>query len=140
MCSLSRSRCSDNRCVHYFLEKGKCYVFPPFSLILPALCKIIDDEATGIMVVPFWSTQPWYPLFTSLFKQSPLVFQPTIDLLLSPSREIIHLLAHKLSLVAGILSGKRSWSRDRQKSQWVYLWIQSLQQRWNNTKDVWENR
>ncbi|CAD6225832.1 GSCOCG00005747001-RA-CDS, partial [Cotesia congregata] len=37
------------------------YAFPPFSLILKALRKIIIDRAEGVMIVPEWSTQPWYP-------------------------------------------------------------------------------
>ncbi|KAB0790104.1 hypothetical protein PPYR_15571, partial [Photinus pyralis] len=42
------------------------YAFPPFSLILRTLRKIIEEEATGIVVVPFWKSQPWYPLFCKL--------------------------------------------------------------------------
>lgn len=34
------------------------YAFPPFSLILKSLRKIINDGATGIMVVPYWKSQP----------------------------------------------------------------------------------
>ncbi|KAI8431183.1 hypothetical protein MSG28_001221 [Choristoneura fumiferana] len=30
------------------------YAFPPFSLIMKCLRKIINDEATGILVVPYW--------------------------------------------------------------------------------------
>lgn len=42
------------------------YAFPPVAVILKALRKIISDKATGIMVVPAWPSQPWYPLFTRL--------------------------------------------------------------------------
>lgn len=37
------------------------YAFPPFSLILKCLHKIVNERATGIMVVPYWPSQPWYP-------------------------------------------------------------------------------
>ncbi|KAJ3641431.1 hypothetical protein Zmor_027938 [Zophobas morio] len=53
------------------------YAFPPFCLILRCLNKIVRDQAEGIMVVPFWPTQPWYPLFLKLLTQDPLTFAPT---------------------------------------------------------------
>lgn len=37
------------------------YAFPPFSVVSRMLQKIIDDKAEGIVVVPFWISQPWYP-------------------------------------------------------------------------------
>ncbi|XP_043484810.1 uncharacterized protein LOC122512807 [Leptopilina heterotoma] len=33
------------------------YAFPPFSLILRVIKKIIEDRAEGVLVVPFWPTQ-----------------------------------------------------------------------------------
>ena len=49
----------------------KFYAFPPFSLILKALVKIRQDRATGVMVVPDWLGQPWYPLFKDACERSP---------------------------------------------------------------------
>lgn len=98
-------------------SKEKFYAFPPFALILPTLRKIINDEGTGIMVAPLWPSQPWYPLFTSLLCESPIIFKPSPSLLLSPCRKQLHPLARNLSLVAGILSGKRSCTRGQQKKQ-----------------------
>lgn len=95
----------------------KFYAFPPFSLILPTLRKIVNDEATGIMVVPLWPTQPWYPLFTSLLCQPPIIFKPSMTLLCSSCRKMKHPLAQQLSLVAGILSGKPSYTKAHQISQ-----------------------
>ena len=37
---------------HYF------YAFPPFSVIAACLQKIDLDQATGVLVVPIWQTQP----------------------------------------------------------------------------------
>lgn len=86
----------------------KFYAFPPFALILPALRKIINDEASGVLVVPYWPAQPWYPLFTSLLCQPPLIFEPKINLLQSPFRQQNHPLASKLSIMVGRLSGRLS--------------------------------
>lgn len=83
------------------------YAFPPFSLILRTLKKILADEATGILVVPFWPTQPWYPLFVSLLTENLLKFEPSPNLLLSPCRSILHPLWPQLTLAVGKLSGKR---------------------------------
>ncbi|KAJ8911445.1 hypothetical protein NQ315_008331 [Exocentrus adspersus] len=52
------------------------YAFPPFSLILRVLKKIILEKAEGILVVPLWSAQPWYPVFTSLLLKDPVIFKP----------------------------------------------------------------
>lgn len=82
------------------------YAFPPFILILKVIRKIITDEAEGILVVPFWPSQPWYPLFSNLLVTEPVVLQPDINLLSLPNRS--HPLWRTLSLVAGRLSGKPS--------------------------------
>lgn len=88
-------------------NKSSLYAFPPFSLISRVLQKIISDDARVILVVPFWPTQPWFPLFTHLLVNEPLYFRPKKDLLLSFDRTP-HPLWRKLSLVAGVLSNKHS--------------------------------
>ena len=37
------------------------YAFPPFSMIFHYLKKIEMDKGGGIVIVPLWPTQPWYP-------------------------------------------------------------------------------
>lgn len=84
------------------------YAFPPFALILRTLRKIINDKTVGVLIVPLWSTQPWYPLFTSLLTEPIITFEPSNSLLVSPYRDKSHPLASRLSLVAGKLSGQLS--------------------------------
>lgn len=81
------------------------YAFPPFSIITKVLEKIIQDRALGILVVPYWPTQPWFPLYNKLLVTSPLTFQPEKYLLISPFRKS-HPLHKEISLVAGKLSGE----------------------------------
>lgn len=81
------------------------YAFPPFSLILRTLEKIIQDKAEGVVLVPNWPTQTWFPLFNTLLVNKSLILKPNANLLLCPFREK-HPLAEKLSLVARLLSGK----------------------------------
>ncbi|XP_043486382.1 uncharacterized protein LOC122513915 [Polistes fuscatus] len=80
------------------------YAFPPFSLILKTLKKIQTDQACGILVVPNWCGQPWYPLWLSLLDSEPIIFHPDVNLLRSPCRKIQHPLAQKMSLMAARLS------------------------------------
>ena len=82
------------------------FAFPPFSLILRTLRKIQIDQACGVLVVPDWRAQPWYPLWLSMLQSPPIFFQPAADLLIAPCRSIQHPLAGKLTLMAGRLSGK----------------------------------
>lgn len=84
----------------------KFYAFPPFALILRTLQKILNDKATGIVVVPLWETQPWFPLFKSMLKTEPIYFSPHINLLTCPFTRKPHPLWRKTTLVAGLLSWK----------------------------------
>lgn len=95
--------------IHAFTIKWSSkffYASPPFSLIPRILQKILDDEAEGVIVVPYWSTQCWFPLIQRMQTQSPIIFTPNKTLLLSPSREG-HPLQNSLTLAAIRLSGRR---------------------------------
>lgn len=83
------------------------YAFPPFAIIAKVLAKIIEDGATIILVVPYWPTQPWFPLFKKLCIEPPVFCRPSKQLLLSPLRQQ-HPLHKSLTLVAGKLSGRRT--------------------------------
>jgi hypothetical protein len=83
------------------------YAFPPFNLVGRVLNKIVNEKAIGIVIVPHWPSQPWYPLFIKLLKQKPIFLGPQSKLLCSPFRQL-HPLAETLTLVAGRLSGTLS--------------------------------
>lgn len=83
------------------------YAFPPFSLIPRVLNKIILEKATGILVVPYWPTQAWYPLFKKLVASNLIFLKPSKTLLLSPFREP-HPMHTTLTLAVGKLCGKLS--------------------------------
>ena len=82
------------------------YAFPPFVLIPQVLQKIIQDQATGILIVPRWLNQAWFPLFNKLIKSKVLCFGPSNNLLTSVCRKT-HPRAKHLQLLAAIVSGKR---------------------------------
>ncbi|XP_057290276.1 uncharacterized protein LOC130612963 [Hydractinia symbiolongicarpus] len=60
------------------------YAFPPFKLIGKVLAKINIDQATGILVVPFWSSQPWFPQAINMLYRTPVLFPPSSRLLFLP--------------------------------------------------------
>lgn len=80
------------------------YAFPPFSMISKVLQKIITDKAVGILVVPYWRSQAWYPLWKKLLISEEIFFGPDKYLLYSPFR-LHHPLHTNLVLVAAKLSG-----------------------------------
>lgn len=82
------------------------YAFPPFCLITKVLQKIKSDKAEGIVVVPYWPSQPWYPMYRKMVISHEIIFQPNKSLLHSPFREA-HPLHADLTLVASKLSGRR---------------------------------
>ncbi|KAJ8914717.1 hypothetical protein NQ315_017427 [Exocentrus adspersus] len=84
------------------------YAFPPFSQILRTLQKIKNDKAEGILVVPYWKSQSWYPLFNTSTIDEPLQFGPSVNLVLCPFSGKKHPLHTNLILVAARLSGKHS--------------------------------
>lgn len=83
------------------------YAFPPFSLILRSLQKIVIDQASGILVVPFWESQPWYPLFLKLIDSNLIFLGPSDNMLVCPFSKRKHPLSNELILVAARLSGRR---------------------------------
>lgn len=86
-------------------SKFKFYAFPPFILIPRVLRKIIEDAAEGVVVVPWWPSQSWFPLFRRLLITKPIIFPPSKILLVSPLRGQ-HPACKSLSLAAGRLSGR----------------------------------
>lgn len=81
------------------------YAFPPFAIISRVLSKIITEKAEGIVIVPEWPNQPWYPVFNRLLTQTKIILGPDRDLILSPSR-LPHPNHKHLTLAVGKLSGK----------------------------------
>lgn len=81
------------------------YAFPPFSLISKILQKIITEQSVGIVVVPKWEAQPWYPVFKKLACSKYLYLGPSTDLFKSYSSN--QMFQDRLILVAAVLSGKR---------------------------------
>lgn len=92
------------------------YAFPPFSLILKCLRKIVDDNANGILVFPYWPSQPWYPLLKNLLASEIVYFTPNNNILKSPFRSL-HPLHATLTLAAARLCSKPSAGKIHHQTQ-----------------------
>ena len=84
------------------------YAFPPFSLLATFLQKIEQDQSTGILIVPMWTTQPWFTLLLNLLTDNPLALPQTDSLLFLPLSNAIHPLSRRLQLMACKVSGSPS--------------------------------
>ena len=60
-------------------DNYKCYAFPPFSLLPRCLQKIQQDHATGIIIVPLWPTQTWFPIVLQMLYNQPWILTAKVD-------------------------------------------------------------
>ena len=81
------------------------YAFPPFNLIGNCVQKIRMDKADGVIIVPFWPTQCWFPAISKLFVDFLRLLMKRKDLLLIPGTDKIHPFHNKLHLIACRVSG-----------------------------------
>ena len=82
------------------------YMFPPFSVIATCLQKAAQEQATAVIVVPDWKTQPWYPMLLRMLVQDPVLIVPHIRNLLMMSKvDQQHPLALKMTLLVCHISG-----------------------------------
>ncbi len=82
------------------------YAFPPFSLIDRTLAKIRFEMSTGILVVPNWKSQVWFPTFEAMRTTPAYILAPSEFILFCPYRNEPHPLSNTLSLVVAVVSGK----------------------------------
>ena len=80
------------------------YAFPPFTLIGRILQKIeLDMVEQAIVIVPFWTTQPWFSKLGKMLINCPFLLPRRINTLLHLTKAKHEL--NKLQLIACNLSG-----------------------------------
>ena len=62
------------------------YTFPPLSVISQVLGKVKREGAMGVVVVPRWTTQVWWPLLTRLLIAGPVLLPSIAGFLTLPSQ------------------------------------------------------
>jgi hypothetical protein len=92
------------------------YIFPPFSLIGKIVNKITCDKVDkALMIIPYWPSQPWFPLLMACIVDLPARLPRHKDLLILPHSKEIHPLKGKLKLIGVVVSGQVSRVEDFQR-------------------------
>eukprot|EP00918_Siedleckia_nematoides_P106031 GHVU01231418.1.p1 GENE.GHVU01231418.1~~GHVU01231418.1.p1 ORF type:complete len:201 (-),score=8.70 GHVU01231418.1:180-782(-) len=99
------------------------YLFSPFSVINKVLQKMKEEQAEGIMVMPLWTTQPWFPKMLRLICAPPFLLPHSNRLLVHPSTNQLHPLVPKLKLIVCRLSGKLSQTKAFQEMLPISFWL-----------------
>ena len=88
------------------------YAFPPFSVIPRVLQKISVEETTGLLIVPNWATQTWWPYLMNMLIDFALLLPRKDNMLYLPAQpQLLHPLYQKLQLLVCHLSGDLHKSR-----------------------------
>ena len=84
----------------------KIYAYPPFSLVGMVISKIIKGNTHGIMIIPVWPTQHWFPLLVKHLIHYPILLPQTKSTINLPFNEKLkHPMTPKLQLAAVLVSG-----------------------------------
>jgi hypothetical protein len=78
---------------------------PPFCLVSRCVQKIIQDSATGSLVLPLWTTQPFFTVVLSLLVDVPRILKVTHQNLVHPTLDSPHPLQDELKFMLCKLSG-----------------------------------
>jgi len=65
-------------------QTSKFYAFPPFSILPMVLQKLIQDKAQGILVVTYWTSQPWMALLAKTLVEPPRLLNISKNVLRLP--------------------------------------------------------
>ena len=110
----------DSFTINWSICRG--FMFPPFALILRVLQKIEHDEASGIVVVPLWTSQVWFPKLLRLLTDHPVLLSPRHKLLIHPLSGQEHP-QKKMKLIACHVSGKYCLRAEFQKNLQKLSWL-----------------
>ena len=92
------------------------YAFPPFSIIPQVLQKVSQDRATGLLIIPFWPSQAFFPSVLHMLISNPIFIHRKKTLLQLPAYpKMTHPLHRKLNLLVCCISGNPSLPKTYQK-------------------------
>ena len=80
------------------------YAYPPFCLVSRCVQKIIQDQASGILAIPLWTTQPYFTAVLSLLTETPSVLNASVQDLIHPTLDGPYPLRQQLQLMVCKLS------------------------------------
>ena len=114
------------------------FAFLPFSLIPKCVQKIIQDKAKGILLIPVWPTQTWFPLVLQLLYSQPWIFKPSPNLLHHAHLKEPHPLHKTLHLMVCPLSGTPLHSKTFLQTLPTSSWPHGGQELKKSTKPMWK--
>ena len=84
----------------------KFYALPSISVIPRVFSKVKQGSSEGIIVVPFWPAQVWYPAMLKMLVSTPILLNSGISLfVLSQTPNQVHPMWKKMRLLVVHLSG-----------------------------------
>ena len=92
------------------------YAFPPFSITHTVLRKIENEQAEGIIIVPLFTTQPWFTRILRILVSDPLTLPTSKKALYFPYRKKTIPEMPDMKLLACHVSGNHSKIKAYQKS------------------------
>ena len=93
-------------------QQDHFYAFPPFSCIAQVINKIELDNATGILIVPLFTTQPWFTRLLRILISEPLLLPKSQNCLYFPYRTKKQPNLPKFQLIACHVSGKSTKTKE----------------------------
>ena len=111
----------------------KFYALPPIAIISRVLSKISQDETKGIIVVPYWPNQVWYPVMLKMLISIPILLNAWKSLLQLPqSPDQNHPIWRKMDMTVAHLSGSSSSTLSKAAIEIISAsWRQGTEQRYN---------
>jgi hypothetical protein len=117
----------------------KPYIFSPFALISKVVNKIFEDKVEkALVVLPYWKSQPWFPLMLPYVVSLPVRLPRHKDLLVLPHNGRVHPLGKSLNLIAVVLSGRHSIIEAFHQELLISLPQPGDQEHTNNT--IWHGK
>ena len=114
------------------------YAFPPFCLLSRCVQKIVQQQATGILVTPLWPNQAYFTSVLNLLIDTPRTFKASRTNLTHPVWTSPHPLHQSLVLMVGKLSGIPCMSAQFRRRLSISLcsssWLHSMSPGTNSIK------
>ena len=115
------------------------YAFPLFSVLSRVLSKIKEDNASSILVVPLWPTQPWFPVMLDLLIGHPRHIEPDSRNLHIPGNPLLHPLHKRLTLgdsfIRSTLTGRGLSHKSTELLS--HAWREGTKKQYNSTVLRW---
>lgn len=88
------------------------YAFPPFAIITRVLTKVREENATTLLIAPWWPRRPWFPTLVNLLNDYPVILPDRKDILRQPGTTQYYPNPSRLKLTLWPITGQQHLRRD----------------------------